>query len=99
MKENLLFVLTHPFLALRTKARQMAVESEIGHASPPEGSTIESFPKLSIERTARLLRPHSGGVQLEDWPPSVRAKMLVSKENKIVQPMEPDGRHPEHPYV
>jgi len=95
MKENLSFVFTHPFLAVRTYLFQIAVGGEIGHIMPPKGTSIEVFSKLPLVEAARLLMVEPGGVPFEDWPPSVREEMSESdKEKKL--PIQPDGRHPEH---
>ena len=52
--KKLLFVITHPLAALKTKARQVAVSIE--HEQPPHTSTFEEFPELHVDEAAKALR-------------------------------------------
>ncbi len=65
--EEALFVIAHPIKSTRAGARQFLVGLDLNLASPPNGSTIEEFPKLKISEAVALMFVARDGIQLQDY--------------------------------
>lgn len=89
MKDNILFIISHPLNALRARIRQ--IEVGIEYSAPPAGETIEGFPELTVQNAAKAMGlVGKCGIGISDWPATAQDDMKRGKR------ICPDGRHPEH---
>lgn len=90
--KDVLFIATHPLLAIRAKVRQVFVAIE--HEAPPQGITFEEFPELSLADATRAMavttEKPARGVPKSAWSKADQERMARGER--------PLG-HPEHPNV